>query len=192
VFVIALSALVLHELPVRRQAIGIAVAMAGALIIGWGDFNRGSAPLLGDALALAGAVFVAAYYVIGRRLRQRLDIWNYALVIYGVAALLLLAVVIAHPGVNVLGYERNDWLVFAALALGPMLIGHTGVNYALRYVPAYVANLAILGEPVGATLIAWALPGIAEVPGIQTLTGGAVLLLGIAIGATAGAASRRV
>lgn len=191
IWVVALSALVLRELPVRRQAIGIGVAMAGALIIGWGDFHRGSAPLLGDALALAGAVFVAAYYVIGRRLRQRLDIWNYALVIYGVAAVILLGVVIVHPGVSAIGYQRSDWLVFVALAVGPMLIGHTGVNYALRYVPAYVANLAILGEPVGATLIAWALPGIREVPGPQTIAGGVVLLAGIAIGATAGSARRR-
>lgn len=192
VFVVALSALVLRELPVHRQAVGIGVAMVGALVIGWGDFHRGSAPLLGDALALAGAVFVAGYYVIGRELRQRLDIWNYALLIYGIAAVLLLGIVIAHPDVSVVGYARNDWLVFLALAVGPMLIGHTGVNYALRYVPAYVANLAILGEPVGATLIAWALPAIGEVPSVQTLIGGAVLLCGIAIGASAGTARQRV
>lgn len=184
VFVVALSALFLHERPRRRQAAGIAVAMLGALIIGWGDFALGPRALLGDALALAGAVFVAAYYVIGRRLRQHLDIWNYAFVIYGIAALLLTGVVALLPGVALTGYDRTDWLVFAALAVGPMLIGHTGVNYALRYLPAFVANLAILGEPVGATLIAWLLPGIREVPGVQTLVGGAVLLAGIVLGAT--------
>jgi drug/metabolite transporter (DMT)-like permease len=184
VFVVALSAVFLRELPVRRQAIGIALAMAGAAIIGWGDFALGGTALLGDALALAGAVFVAAYYVIGRRLRQRLDIWNYAFVIYGIAAVLLCAVVVVHPGVALSGYPRTDWLVFLALAVGPMLIGHTGVNYALRYLPAYVANLAVLSEPVGATLIAWLLPGIGEVPTVRTVVGGVVLLAGIAIGAT--------
>ncbi len=183
VFVVALSALFLHERPARQQAIGIAIAMAGALIIAWGDFALGTRALMGDALALAGAVFVAAYYVIGRRLRQRLDVWNYVFVVYGVAAALLVAVIALHPGVQLTGYGRNDWLVFVALALGPMLIGHTGVNYALRYLPAYVANLAILGEPVGATLIAWLLPAIREVPGVQTIAGGVVLLTGILIGA---------
>ena len=186
VFVVLLSALFLRERPSRGQAIGIGTAMAGAFVIGWGDFGRGAAHLLGDALALAGAVFVAAYYVVGRRLRQRLDIWNYALVIYGIAAVLLTLVVAAHPHVTLTGYGRNDWLVFVALALGPMLIGHTGVNYALRYIPAYVANLALLAEPVGATVIAWALPGIREVPSFQTIGGGAVILIGIGIGATAG------
>ena len=71
---------------------------------------------------------------------------------------------------------------FLGLAAGPMMVGHTGINYALRYLPAYVANLASLGEPVGATLIAWALPAIREVPPPQTLLGGILILSGIALG----------
>ncbi len=62
------------------------------------------------------------------------------------------------------------------------MLGHTVVNYAIRYVPAYVANLFILGEPVGATLIAFVLPAIREVPPPQTLAGGALILLGIVLG----------
>ena len=76
----------------------------------------------------------------------------------------------------------QDWMVFLALAAVPMMLGHTGINYALRYLPAYVANLASLGEPVGATLIAWALPAIREVPPLQTLLGGALVLVGITLG----------
>ena len=73
----------------------------------------------------------------------------------------------------------RELAIFAALALGPMLLGHTGLNYALRYLPAYVVNLTLLGEPVGATFLAAALPGIHEVPGPATLVGGAIVLLGI-------------
>jgi hypothetical protein len=65
-----------------------------------------------------------------------------------------------------------------------MMIGHTGVNYALRFLPAYVANLALLGEPIGATLLAWWLPGIRERPTVQLLVGGSLVLLGIAMGTT--------
>ena len=68
------------------------------------------------------------------------------------------------------------------MAAVPMMLGHTGINYALRYLPAYVANLASLGEPIGATLLAWALPAIAEAPPPQTLLGGALILGGIALG----------
>jgi drug/metabolite transporter (DMT)-like permease len=181
VFVALLSGALLGEAATRRQWSGILVAVAGAAVIARGDFGLGRDALLGDLLALAGAVFVSIYYVIGRRLRTVLDLWWYIGVIYGIAAVVLLAAAAAMPGVPLTGYASQDWLVFVALAAGPMMLGHTGVNYALRYVRAYVANLALLGEPVGATLIAWLLPGIAEVPGPQTLVGGALILAGIGL-----------
>ncbi|HEX7119980.1 MAG TPA: DMT family transporter [Longimicrobiales bacterium] len=182
VFVATLSAFALGERASRRQWLGIAVAVTGAVIIGWGDFGRGASPLIGDLLAVAGAVFAAGYYVIGRNLRQRLDLWTYIGLVYGVAAALLTAAVIFDPTAALTGYPESDWVVFIALAAGPMMIGHTGVNYALRYLPAYVANLATLGEPVGATIIAWALPAIAERPTVQVVVGGVSIGVGIGIG----------
>ena len=182
VFVALLSATLLGERPTGRQWAGIGVAVAGAGIIGWGDFAGGPDPLLGDALAVAGAVFVSLYYVIGRRLRQQLDLWTYTGVVYGVAALVLLGGAALLPGVGVTGYPGTDWLVFLALAAGPMMIGHTGVNYALRHLRAYTANLALLGEAVGATLLAWWLPGIRERPSAQLLVGGVLVLGGIGLG----------
>lgn len=182
VFVAILSVALLGERPSRRQWAGIGVAVVGAGIIGWGDFAGGRDPLVGDLLAVAGAIFVSLYYVIGRRLRQRLDLWSYIAVVYGAAAAVLLGAAAAHPAVEVTGYPTTDWMVFLALAAGPMMIGHTGVNYALRFVPAYVANLALLGEPIGATLLAWWLPGIREAPGPNLLLGGALVLAGIGMG----------
>lgn len=181
-FVGVLGATLLNESPGRRGWLGIAVAIAGAVLIGWGDFRIGGRALLGDALAVAGAVFAAGYYVIGRRLRAGLDLWAYTLVVYGIAAVVLMGVVVGGPA-TVGGHAPRDWLVFAALAAGPMMLGHTGVNYALRYVPAYLANLVLVGEPIGATLIAWLLPSIAETPGARTLAGAVLILIGIAMGA---------
>jgi drug/metabolite transporter (DMT)-like permease len=181
VFVALLSGVFLGEAATRAQWLGIGVAVAGAAVIAWGDFALGGQALLGDLLALAGAVFVSIYYVIGRRLRAQLDLWWYIGIIYGIAAAVLMAAALLAPGVSVTGYGGRDWLVFAALAAGPMMLGHTLVNYALRYVRAYMANLALLGEPVGATLIAWLLPAIGEVPGPQTLAGGLLILTGIAL-----------
>jgi drug/metabolite transporter (DMT)-like permease len=181
VFVALLSGALLGERATRRQWAGIVVAVAGAAVIAWGDFGLGPQALLGDALALAGAVFVSIYYVIGRRLRVQVDLWWYIFIIYGIAALVLVLATLVAPGAALTGHSQRDWLVFLALAAGPMMLGHTAVNYALRYVRAYVANLAILGEPIGATLIAWLLPSIAEVPGPQTVIGGALILGGIAV-----------
>lgn len=172
----------LGERPAARQWLGIALAMVGAAWIGFGNARGGADSLRGDLLALLGALLVAAYYVIGRGLRRRVSLWPYVGVVYGAACLTLL-ISLPIAGVPLAaGYEASDWLVFLALALGPMMIGHTGQNWALRYLPAHVVNLSLLGEPVGATLIAWLLPAIREVPPLPAVAGGALILTGILLG----------
>jgi drug/metabolite transporter (DMT)-like permease len=175
----------LHEPPTRRQWLGIAVAMAGALIIAIPDLlasrSSGAAarnPVLGDVLAVVGAITAATYYVAGRRLRVLLDLWPYVGLVYGTCLLVLLALGAAVRA-PVLHQPARELAIFAALALGPMLLGHTGLNWALKFLPAYVVNLTLLGEPVGATLIAAFLPGIREVPSLATFAGGALVLLGV-------------
>jgi drug/metabolite transporter (DMT)-like permease len=181
-FVAVLSAVFLREHPRRNEWWGLLIAFLGAAAIGWGDASTGSRALLGDLLALSAALLASLYFIVGRSLRREIDIWSYVLLVYGAAALILLPLILLLPNTPLAeGYGSRDWGVFLALALGPMLLGHTGVNYALRYVRAYTANLAVLGEPVGATLIAWLLPAIAETPNPSTLVGGGIILVGIAV-----------
>ncbi|HXY69270.1 MAG TPA: DMT family transporter, partial [Gemmatimonadales bacterium] len=181
VFAWLFSRALLGERPGRRQAAGIVLAVAGAAVIALGDWRAtGRAALLGDLLALAGAVCGGAYFVIGRKLRADLGLVAYITPVYGVAALVLLAWAGARAQAFV-AYPAGDWAIFAALAVGPMLVGHGGLNYALRYLPAYTVNVAALGEPVGATLIAWLLPAIAEPPGASAVVGGVLALGGIAL-----------
>jgi len=181
VFAWVFSRAFLGERPARRQAIGILLAIGGAAVIALGDARHaGRGALTGDLLALVGAAFGGAYFVIGRRLRTDLGLVAYITPVYGVAAVVLLG---WAAGLNQAfhAYPATDWLIFAALAAGPMLVGHGGLNYALRYLPAYTVNVAALGEPVGATLIAWLLPAIAEPPGVPALAGGVLALGGIAL-----------
>jgi drug/metabolite transporter (DMT)-like permease len=180
-----LSILWLHEHPTRRQWTGIAIAMAGAVVVALPDLVRegmglGGRALLGDALAFVGAIAGATYFVAGRKLRATLGLWPYVGVVYGACFVVLL---LCAGGTHVTLWPQppRDVAIFAALALGPMLLGHTGFNYALRFVPAYVVNLALLGEPVGATILAAVLPGIREYPNAGTLVGGAFILAGIAL-----------
>ncbi len=181
VFAWVFSRVFLRERPQRRQAVGIVLAIAGAAVIALGDARHaGRGALIGDLLALAGAAFGGAYFVIGRRLRADLGLVAYITPVYGVAAVVLLAWAAGRHEAFV-AYPARDWLIFTALAAGPMLVGHGGLNYALRYLPAYTVNVAALGEPVGATLIAWLLPAIAEPPGPAALTGGVLALGGIAL-----------
>jgi drug/metabolite transporter (DMT)-like permease len=186
VIVAALSAAWLREPPTRGQWGGIAVAMCGALVIVVPDLRVGGGglsldrALFGDLLALGGAVTAALYYLAGRRLRGTLDLWPYVALVYG-ACLITLVVIALAIRAPILPQPAREWWIFAGLAVGPMMLGHTGMNWALRYLPAYSVNLTTLAEPLGATLLAAALPGIREVPPVATIAGGLFVLLGIFI-----------
>lgn len=175
IFVGLLSALLLRERPSRALWQGILLSAAGGILIGGGDFAVGGEALLGDALALLGAVAASAYLLVGRRAQGAGPLLPYVSVTYGMAALILLG------GAGGRGDPLplpGDWPWIALMALGPQLLGHTSVNWALRRLPASVVAVAILGEPVGATL--WAYLVFGEAPGIAQGVGIALVLLGIA------------
>src|SRR3989441_2615613 len=180
IFAWGIAALWLGEHPTRTERWGIALAVAGAALIGLADARASGGALGGDALALAGAVTGAGYYVIGRRVRRTVSVWSYASTVYAVAGVLL-GFMAALSGAPLTGFASRDWAVFAALAAGPMLIGHTGMNYALQHYRATTVNVAALGEPVGASLIAWLVPSIHEAPPISAVVGGILVLLGIGL-----------
>ncbi len=189
VIIALFSARFLGERPSSRQWTGILLAMAGAIGVAWvdapvGDSARGAGgnPLLGDALAVVGAFTAAGYYLLGRSVRQVLDTWGYVLLAYG-AALITLLLLSVPAGAALWPQPPQEIVIFIGLALGPMLLGHTGMNWALGRLPAYIVNLTVLGEPIGATLLAAVLPFIAEVPSAGTLLCGAVVLLGVVIAA---------
>jgi len=199
------SAIWLGEKPTRTQILGIAIALGGAVLLAFGDAHGGASSaalnaasstatigagigvhhpaggaraLEGDALAVFGAITVALYLLLGRRLRQKLDVWPYVTLVYGVCFSLLLVVALVQ-GVTLAPQPPRELVLFAAMAIGPTILGHTAYNWALRHVRAYIVSVTVLGEPVGATLLAALIPSIAEVPGALTLTGGAIVLAGI-------------
>lgn len=183
-----LSFLIVHERPDRRQMIGLALATLGAVIITGPDLLHSAPPvgrsarhpLLGNLLSVGAGVAAAAYMTLGRRLRARLGAWAYVGIVYGAAFVTLLAIA-GVSGIHVAPQPTRELLIFAGLALGPMLLGHTGMNWALRHLPAYIVNLTVLGEPVGATILGAILPGIHEIPRWTTFAGGAVVLAGVVV-----------
>lgn len=179
----AVGARVILGERVRRVVfVGIAVALAGAVIISGADFALSTRAFAGDMLALVGAVTAAGYLLTGRRLRQRLSLVAYTGVVYAVCSVLvLLAAVVA--GTPLLGFEPEVWLLFALMAAGPQILGHTVFNYLLRDLDATVVAVAVMGEPVGASLLALAIFG--EVPPWSAVVGGVVVLAGIYLAVTA-------
>ncbi len=193
------STMLLKEAMTRRQMLGLVVGIGGALLVAAPALLGGAssagletvAPfglppqLFGDLLALLGAVTATLYYLAGRRLRATLDLVPYVSLVYGWCTLAILTLALLR-GENFGPYPASEWAIFAALAAGPMLLGHTGMNWALRHLPAHVVNLTVLGEPVGASLLAMVIPAIGERPDGWTVAGGLLILTG-AIWAMSGA-----
>jgi drug/metabolite transporter (DMT)-like permease len=156
--------------------VGIAVAVSGAVVAtgtAWG-----SRAVLGDLLALAGAVCGAAYTALGERARTGLSTTTYTTICYGVCAVLLLAACLV-AGTPLHGYPATTWLAIGALTAGPQLLGHSMFNYALKRVSATTISVLILLEVPGATLIGWLWLG--QVPRLSQLPGLALLVLGVAV-----------
>jgi drug/metabolite transporter (DMT)-like permease len=160
----------------RAVAIGIGVALAGAVMISGFDFTLSTRAFAGDLLALTGAAAVAGHRIVALGPRRRMSLLPLVAVMYGVCAVVLLVVVLVS-GTRATGFEAETWLWMALLALGPQVIGHTLFNLLLRDVDPTVIAVAIMGEAVGATLLALALFG--EIPSAGAIAGGALLLTGI-------------
>jgi drug/metabolite transporter (DMT)-like permease len=167
---------VLRERVSRLTAVGIALAVSGSILIGYGDLSLSREALLGDALALVGAITVSAYFLLGRSLRQRLSILAYIWPVYATAAAVLLIICLLS-GQSFAGYEPKTYLMLLLLAIGPQLLGHSSLNYALEQLSAIFVTLAVLGEPIGAAILAFLL--LEEKPSWEVFVGGAMILLGI-------------
>jgi drug/metabolite transporter (DMT)-like permease len=181
---IGLASFVLFgERPRKLMIGGIALSLAGSLFIFWSDSRTagpGAAPLFGNALALIGSWCFSAYLLIGRRLRSGLGLPAYIWLAYGGATLFLLAAS-GLGGTPLLGHSLTAWLVLAAMALGPQLLGHTAYNWSLRYVSATFVAVVTLGEPVGSALLAFVIFGEGFAP--LQFVGFSLLLAGIYLAA---------
>ena len=176
IFVAAVSHFVLGE-KVRRSTLqGITVAFIGAAVIAFSDSGSGGSSLYGDLLALVGALMLGVYILSGRRLRQSLDLVSYVTPVYATSAVVLALSCVA-TGTRLWPYPAEEYALLLAIAVVPMIFGHTVYNWALKYIEASVVSISLLGEPVGATLLAYFFLG--ETPPYLTLVGGAITLLGI-------------
>lgn len=200
-FVALIAAGLLREKLSGWTMAGLAVALAGSVVVGLSDACAagpcpapadffGGAAFLGDLLALAGAVTVAIYLIIGRTVRPRLPLLVYIFLTYGGAALTLLTgVAVSGPAPADFGpaafpasLAAGGWAGWVLLlALVPQLIGHSAYNWALRYLPVTFVSVTVLGEPAGSTVLAMLL--LNEIPSPLKIAGGVLILAGIVLAA---------
>lgn len=182
VFVALCAAGLLHE-PIRRGAwggIAVAILGVGVLVNPFGDPGAYPQWWLGDLLALGSAMTFGLYSVAGRYERGRTSLFGYATAVYGLAALWLLpGVVLNWPASGGPAISAGAWLAVIVLGLGPLALGHTLYNAALRRLPPTTVNLIATQEVTGGVLLSWLLLGLA--PGPTALVGAAITLGGILI-----------
>jgi drug/metabolite transporter (DMT)-like permease len=177
-FVALYAIVVFRERVARTFWYGLGLAFIGGLIIGGKDLLGGGARWQGDLLALGGAAAVAGYFLVGSRLRKRLTLLAYVFPVYSAAAVLLLAAALVAR-VPFTGYAWPTYLYCFLLALVCQIIGHSLFNYALKHLHATVVTIAVIGEPVGASLLAMLI--LREMPGPAEIIGGASILCGIGL-----------
>jgi len=177
IFVAGVSHFLLKEKVRRTAVVGIIIAFSGVTLISLSDYSQGADTLLGDLMAFLGGICAGIYFLSGRVARQSVAVGPYAFSVYGLSALLLfLSAAIA--GDKLLITDGREITLFLLLALIPTVFGHTMFNYALKKVPAHIISTSVLGEPVGATILAYLLlPG--EVPGPWIIVGGALVVAGL-------------
>ncbi len=164
-----------EKIPARSIA-GMIAALAGMVLISGGDFDIGRDAVIGDIFALLGAIFAGVYFFIGRKLRAKMDNLSYIFPVYSLAAITLLIISLVN-GENLIDYPAKTWIVFLLLALIPTIVGHSLFNWLLKYIKAHIIAVTVLGEPIGATILAIII--FAQIPGWSTIIGGVMILSGI-------------
>ena len=149
-----LTPMIAKDRLTRATVISIIVSVIGGVIIGFGDFATGGQALFGDLLAVIGAICAAVYLLLGRNLRRKLSLLSYVAICYGSAALFLWLAVIALQ-LPVSGYNTQTVAAFWAMALVSQIIGHSSYNWALKWFSTGFVAVALLGEPIGSTIMAY-------------------------------------
>ncbi len=178
IFVALGSFIVLREKPSKLMLLGILIALSGSIIISAHDFSLDRNSLVGNLLAMAGAIGAAGYLLAGRKLRAKIDTFHYVTAVYSVSAILLVILAILSKA-PLVGYSSKTYLLLIAIAFIPQVIGHTTVNWALKYFTATAVAVIILGEPIGASILALVILG--ETLSFIKIMGGLIILIGVII-----------
>lgn len=164
--------------PGRTALVGMAVALAGVVLVGSGDSGVSKSAVLGDFLSFLGTLAVVVNMLIAKRLLERVPSYLYSLIVFAVTFLCFWGYNLAR-GIPVTGYPPREWLVFALLAFVPTVLGHMIFNWLLQYVKPTTISMSVLAEPIGASLLGMAL--FREMVGGFQLAGGALVILGLVL-----------
>ena len=156
--------------------ISMIITIGGSVIIGWGDFQISGLALLGDILALLGAVAATGYFLLGQRLRRSLSLTTYTFIVYGISTVILFIYNVVLNS-NFISYSLDIWGLFLALAIVPTFLGHSLFNWALKWLSTATISMAIVFEPIGASILAYFILG--EAITYTQWLGGTIIIFGL-------------
>jgi drug/metabolite transporter (DMT)-like permease len=161
-----------------KAVISALLAVMGSFIISWGDFKISGTALWGDILALLACALVTGYLLFGQTIRKRLSLITYTYLVYAISAVVLLFYVLIR-GESLGPYPEEDWIYFLLLAIVPTLLGHSLFNWSLKWLSTSTISMAILFEPIGASILAYWL--LAEKILLTQVIGGMIIILGVTL-----------
>ncbi|WP_110928780.1 DMT family transporter [Bacillus massiliglaciei] len=152
------------------------IAIGGSLVISWGDFRISGMALWGDILALIACALVTGYLLFGQDVRKRVSSITYTFIVYSFCTVTLFFYVWL-AGESFGPFPASDWLYFLLLAVFPNLLGHSLFNWSLKFISTTTLSMAILLEPVGATILAYFIFG--EFITWAQAAGGMIIFMGL-------------
>ena len=177
-FVALATVLVLRRRLSKKAWIAVLLAFGGSVLVAAGDISVSPEALRGDVIALAGALFMAVYTMIGTVCRKRLSTTVYTFLVYAAAAVTVLVIALVQ-GMPLVGYGMVNYATALGMAVFCTLLGHSVFSWGLKYLPpAFIATAKLL-EPVFAAV--WGLLLFAEIPGWTIVFGGVVVICGVAL-----------
>lgn len=164
----------------KKAIAGCLIAIAGSVLIGWGDFQVSLTALIGDIMAFAAAGFIAGYFMLGQHVRTKLSVISYSSIGYFSSAFFLLLFALFQKA-PLAGYPAGTWWSFLGLAFVSTILGQMIFNWLLKWLKATVISMSILGEAVGTCILGYFILGeritLQQGLGILIILGGLALFL---------------
>lgn len=171
----------LKEKLSKFNILGIILGFIGVILLVYGNYGLTSISIdsmEGNILALLGGIAAGFYILGGRKIRKTTSLINYTFIVYSFSTITLFFICL-FLNVSIHNVSIRDFQLIFLMAIISGIFGHTLYNWVLKYIRTSVVSVALLGEPLGSTLFAYALPWINQIPSNYTLIGGSIIIIGI-------------
>ncbi len=176
IIILAITTLVFKEKTNSKAIIGVLIALVGAAVISGGDYSFSGRAIIGDVLALFGALFMALYFLVGRNMRRKLNAAVYIFLVF-MACWLSFGIAMLATKTPFAPYSASDFFYLFLAAMVCQIGTHAVINWSLGYVsPLYISTIET-GEAIGATVLAAII--FAEIPTPWQLVGGIIAVGGL-------------